>query len=232
MLHLQHIDYKVPSKEILHSIDLEIYPEFNMLYGASGSGKTTMLSIMSGLLKPTSGQVMYSPSYSDTGDNKIDIFALTNKALSRFHNKSVGFIYQYHHLMQDLSVFENVALPLKILSINDKLNLSTSTVSSRVEELLSKLNILSLKNESILNLSGGEKQRVAVARALINEPDLIFADEPTGSLDAPNTQIIIELLKSYKNKTIFMVSHNDSLKPYSDRVIYMSDLQSKSTPTN
>ncbi len=134
--------------------------------------------------------------------------------------------------MQDLSVFENVALPLKILSINDKLNLSTSTVSSRVEELLSKLNILSLKNESILNLSGGEKQRVAVARALINEPDLIFADEPTGSLDAPNTQIIIELLKSYKNKTIFMVSHNDSLKPYSDRVIYMSDLQSKSTPTN
>ena len=228
MLHLSNIGYKVPNIDILQSVELQIYPEFNMLYGGSGSGKTTLLSIMSGLLKPTSGQVTYSPSYSEstasTLDNKIDIFSINNRTLSRFHNKSVGFIYQYHHLMQDLSVFENIALPLKILSINEKLNLSKSTISFRVEQLLSKLNILNLKNESILNLSGGEKQRVAVARALINEPDLIFADEPTGSLDSQNTKIIIELLKSYKNKTVFMVSHNDALKCYSDRLIYMNDI--------
>ncbi|NLD25730.1 MAG: ABC transporter ATP-binding protein [Acholeplasmataceae bacterium] len=169
------------------------------LVGDSGSGKTTLMKIMSGLLYPTSGHVYY---------DGISIYETKGNYLAEHRNRNIGFVFQDFFLEEKLSVFENVSVPLLIRGQKNK-----NTLENAVQEALEAVDLLPKTRQIAGTLSGGEKQRAAIARAIVGKPKIIFADEPTGNLDSKNSNRIIELLKDLNKlgHTIFLVTHNQNI---------------------
>lgn len=204
--------YKSGPSEVvaLKGVTLEVKRgEFIGIFGPSGSGKSTLLHILGTLDKPTHGEVTIM------GVNPI---ALSDTELSKFRNKKIGFIFQFHHLLRDFTALENVILPMRI---ENSLNAEEKAIT-----LLREMGLGERLNHFPDELSGGENQRVAVARALANEPDILLADEPTGNLDTENEKILLQIFKSLnksRKMTIILVSHNNDLRTYCDRVFYLRD---------
>jgi lipoprotein-releasing system ATP-binding protein len=197
---------------VLDGIDFEIREgEMLAIVGASGVGKSTFLHILGGLDRPTSGKVLY-------GD--VDIFSLASGELARFRNERVGFIFQFHHLLPEFSAIENVMIPALIRRADPKAAAETAT------KVLADVGLSSRLHHRPGELSGGEQQRVAVARALVLKPDVVLADEPTGNLDTHTGEAIHDLLISINKQmgiTFVIVTHNDKLAIRADRVLQMAD---------
>ncbi|MBI9073557.1 MAG: ABC transporter ATP-binding protein [Melioribacteraceae bacterium] len=198
--------------EILKNISFDIEKnKITVIIGASGSGKSTLLHILSGLDKPDNGVVHI---------NNIDLFSLKDEAISAFRNNNMGFIFQFHHLLPEFSALENISIPQMI----KKTHLKKAEIRSK--ELLDIVGLSERYDHKPAALSGGEQQRVAVARALANNPDIIFADEPTGNLDSNNSEDIHNLflrLRNDFNMTLLIVTHNPELVKLADRVLEMKD---------
>jgi lipoprotein-releasing system ATP-binding protein len=198
--------------QVLKGIDLHIKSaELVSIVGASGAGKTTLLQILGTLEKPDLGQVQIAGK---------DITSLNKKELARFRNKHIGFIFQFHHLLPEFTAIENVCLPAFIA------NTSKKEAEQKSEHLLSLLGLGHRLNHKPSELSGGEQQRVAVARSLVNSPDVIFADEPSGNLDSKNARELHELffrLREEFKQTFVIVTHNEDLANLADRKIVMKD---------
>jgi len=197
---------------VLKGIDLEISPgEIISIIGKSGAGKSTLLHILGTLDNPDSGSLII---------NGKDITNQNEKALAGFRNKNIGFVFQFHHLLQEFTALENVCIPGFIAGH------SPSDVEARAKVLLDYLGLSDRQNHKPGQLSGGEAQRVAVARSLINNPTVVFADEPTGNLDKANSeslhQLIMDLRKDF-NITFVIVTHNEELAKLSDRIITLED---------
>lgn len=198
--------------EVLRSVNIEIENnKISVIVGASGAGKSTLLHIMGGLDRPDSGAVYF---------NQQNLFDLTDDKLARFRNKNIGFVFQFHHLLPEFTAIENVSIPRMIMGE------SLSTAYKRAGELLEAVGMKERINHKPAELSGGEQQRVAVARALANDPDIILADEPTGNLDSENSaavhQILIDL-RDKMGKTFVIVTHNPGLVNLADNVYEMKD---------
>jgi len=198
--------------DVLKGIDLNITKgEIVSVVGASGAGKTTLLQIIGTLDRPDSGKVFF---------DGVDITSYNEKELSAFRNLNIGFVFQFHHLLPEFTALENVCIPAYIAKK------SRAEASSRAKELLEMLNLGHRMDHKPSELSGGEKQRVAVARALINNPVVIFADEPSGNLDSKTRQELHELfftLRDRFNQTFVIVTHDSELADMSDRKIIISD---------
>ena len=198
--------------QVLKGIDISIDKgEIVTIVGKSGAGKTTLLHILGTLDKPDSGTVTLAGT---------DITRLKDRELSDFRNRHIGFVFQFHQLLPEFSALENVMMPALIAGIPN------SKARCQGLELLDFLNLADRAKHRPNELSGGEKQRVAVARALITHPDVIFADEPSGSLDTANKQDLHQLffsLREQMNQTFVIVTHDESLAALSDRTIRMAD---------
>ncbi len=185
--------------------------EFLSIVGPSGAGKTTLLQIIGSLETPDSGKVIYDGT---------DIVKMKEAQLAAFRNRNMGFVFQFHQLLPEFSMAENVAMPAMIGGMGRK------EVMERAAELLDGLGLGGRLTHRPNQLSGGERQRAAVARALINDPKVILADEPSGSLDSHNREELYRLffdLRSTTGKTFIIVTHDESLACNSDRVIHMAD---------
>ncbi len=175
------------------------------IFGGSGAGKSTLLYILSTLDKPESGKVLI---------NNKDISTMKGDELSDFRNSTIGFIFQFHNLLEEFNVFENVCLPGYVS------NTPRSLIEKNAKTILMELGLGDRITHKPNQLSGGEQQRVAIARSLINSPDIVFADEPTGNLDSKNSKIFIELIKKMNKKTgqtFIIVSHNKDFLSISDK---------------
>jgi len=198
--------------EVLRGVDVEISRgEVVSIVGPSGSGKSTLLHILGTLDAADSGEVRM---------NQVLLQSLSGKKMAAFRNKHIGFVFQFHHLLPEFSALENVCIP-GWLSGRGK-----AVVKQESEKLLGMLGLANRMENKPNQLSGGEQQRVAVARALINKPDIIFADEPTGNLDSANAKDLHQLffdLRSQFSQTFLIVTHNEELATLSDRVLHMRD---------
>ncbi|MCU0422127.1 MAG: ABC transporter ATP-binding protein [Bacteroidia bacterium] len=212
MIELKGIRKKYRDLEVLKGIDLFI-PKGEMVavVGASGAGKTTLLQIAGTLDKPDSGSVFI---------NQTNVSALNDKKLAAFRNKEIGFIFQFHQLLPEFTALENVMFPAWIGNKPNKV------AEKRACDLLDFLKLTHRLHHKPSELSGGEQQRVAVARALMNEPSVVFADEPSGNLDSANAHELHELFNTLKkefNQTFVIVTHNDALSNLADRTLVMKD---------
>jgi lipoprotein-releasing system ATP-binding protein len=200
--------------QVLKNIDLQVLPgEIVAIVGASGAGKSTLLHILGTLDNPDHGNVFI---------NGKDVFAQSSKDLAAFRNKFIGFVFQFHNLLPEFSALENVLIPGMIAKKD------TRQIKSRAEELLDMLGLTSRKHHKPSELSGGEQQRTAVARALINSPALILADEPSGNLDSKNALELHNLffqLRKDLNQTFVIVTHNSDLSQMADRRLEIRDGQ-------
>lgn len=197
----QGIDHFYGREKILNGLDLSIRPgSFTAIIGESGSGKTTLLSILSTLLKPSGGIVTYDGKRFDELGN-----------IDRFRRQNIGFVFQFHYLISYLTLRENVALG--------------ALDSSLVDPLLDALGIAKLSNRYSDEVSGGERQRAAIARALVNSPSVVFADEPTGNLDTKNAIGVYELFSQFSQRGTGLVvaSHDHKIKEYADCIVEMED---------
>jgi lipoprotein-releasing system ATP-binding protein len=198
--------------KVLKDVDVEIIQnKISVIVGASGAGKSTLLHLLGALDRPDSGKVFYR--------NK-NIFDLSNEWLANFRNKNIGFIFQFHHLLPEFTALENVSIPQMINGI------SFSNASKKSEELLNSVGLSERLDHKPAELSGGEQQRVAVARAFANDPDIIFGDEPTGNLDSKNSESIHQLILELREKfsmTFVIVTHNSSLVEMADNVYEIKD---------
>jgi putative ABC transport system ATP-binding protein len=206
--------YKVGKEKahILKSINLNIEKgEFVMIMGKSGSGKTTLLNILGFLDKFDEGEYIF---------NNQDVTRLNESERSNFRNLNIGFIFQQFNLINTLNIYQNVELPM---IYNNKY--SKQEKKEQIENNLSIVGLLDKIKQKPVQLSGGQQQRVAIARALVNDPEIIFADEPTGSLDSDTGIEIMELLKELnkQGKTIIMVTHDEDLTKYASKVIKLKD---------
>lgn len=198
--------------QVIKDSSLDILPgELTLVIGPSGSGKSTMLSMMSGLLRPDTGQVLALG---------VDLWTLSEAALDRFRLENCGFVFQGFNLFSALTALENVILPLQYLGVRG------AEAATRARRALDEVGLGDRTHLRPAELSGGEKQRVAIARALVKNPALIFADEPTSSLDKSNGQIVIDLLKRIAvdhDATVLGVTHDPRLLSHADRVIELED---------
>ena len=219
MIQIRNIKKSFGSLEVLKGIDLDIERgKVVSIVGASGAGKTTLLQIMGTLDKPDSGSVVFSlPSKEGAG---IDVMKLSDAKRSAFRNKHIGFVFQFHQLLPEFTALENVMMPALIGGT------SRREARKRAEELLTFMGLTERASHKPGELSGGEKQRVAVARALVNKPDVVFADEPSGSLDTQNKQELHRLFFDLRDKTgqtFVIVTHDEQLANLADRKISMQD---------
>ena len=198
--------------EVLKSISVEIEAnKISVIVGASGAGKSTLLHLLGGLDRPDSGKVFFEQK---------NIFDFNNDKLAKFRNENMGFVFQFHHLLPEFTALENVSIPQMIKGVSLK---------SASENSLRLLEIVGLKyraEHKPAELSGGEQQRVAVARALANDPKIIFADEPTGNLDSANSDSIHKLLFDLRDnfkKTFVIVTHNPALMELADVIFEIKD---------
>ncbi|PBQ31553.1 lipoprotein-releasing system ATP-binding protein LolD [Sphingobacteriaceae bacterium] len=198
--------------EILKGVDLEIKEgEIVSIIGSSGAGKTTLLTILGTLDRPTSGTVMI---------NNEEVSKLNDKKLAAFRNQNIGFVFQFHQLLPEFTALENICIPALIANKNKK------ETEKKAEELLEMFNLSLRRQHKPSELSGGEQQRVAVARALINSPKVIFADEPSGNLDSKNAEELHRLffkLRDNFKQTFVIVTHNAELAAMADRTLTMRD---------
>ena len=212
MLKARSIKKSYGTLPILKGVDLDVNTgEIVSIVGASGAGKSSLLNIIGTLDKPDSGRVLL---------NDADTSVMNQKQLSAFRNQKIGFIFQFHHLLAEFNAIENICIPAYI---NGKTKLEAET---RASELLEMLNLGHRKQHKPNQLSGGEQQRVAVARALINKPALILADEPSGNLDSRNAMELHQLFFSLRDQfkqTFIIVTHNEELAEMSDRKVMMKD---------
>lgn len=208
----KQIKKKYGELEVLKGVDLHIAPsEIVSIVGSSGAGKTTLLTILGTLDRPTSGEIEF---------NGINIMSLSEKKLAQFRNQHIGFVFQFHHLLPEFTALENICIPAFINKIAKK------EAEQNAMELLDLLGLKDRASHKPSELSGGEQQRVAVARALINKPKVIFADEPSGNLDSANAQKLHELfftLRDELKQTIVVVTHNEILANMADRKLEMKD---------
>ena len=214
MIEIRNITKSYDSLQVLKGINLDIVPgEIVSIVGPSGAGKTILLQIIGSLDRPNSGTVKY--------DN-TDIFSLKDAQLARFRNQNIGFVFQFHQLLPEFTLLENVAMPALIGGVK------RSDAYDRARELINYLGLKDRENHRPAELSGGERQRAAVARALINKPQVVLADEPSGSLDSKNRQELHKLffdLRRDMGQTFVIVTHDESLATDCDRIIKMRDGQ-------
>ncbi|MCF2683438.1 ABC transporter ATP-binding protein [Faecalicatena contorta] len=196
----------------LDGVDFDIYEgEFCAIVGTSGSGKSTLLNMLAGLEKPTKGEILI------TGQH---IEKLNEEQLVKFRRENVGFIFQSFHLMGTMNAQENVALPLSFQGIPRNIRMK------KAEEMLELVNLKQHKKHLPNQMSGGQQQRVGVARALVVDPGIIFADEPTGNLDSHTSEDVMRLMQRVvkeQKKTLVMVTHDNHLASYADRVFHIMD---------
>lgn len=185
---------------------------FNSIIGASGSGKSTLMNIIGTLDKQTSGQVLI---------DGIETLGLNKNKLAELRNETIGFIFQFHYLLPEFTVFENILMPYRIK--NNKL---TKEVINRANDLIEIVGLTKVKNNRATDISGGQQQRAAIARALINSPRIILGDEPTGNLDSETTETVYKLLeeinKEYKS-TFIVITHDKKIAERADRIIEIKD---------
>ncbi len=212
MIRAKNIHKSFGQLHVLKGLDIEIKKgEIVSIIGKSGAGKSTLLHILGTLDRPDSGQLIIA-------DENIE--QLNKKKLAAFRNRNIGFIFQFHHLLPEFSALENVCIPAFIL------NTPEQQARSRAAELLDYLGLSERLQHKPTQLSGGEQQRVAVARALINRPGVVFADEPSGNLDSQSSQELHQLLFDLRKdfgQTFIIVTHNQELANMSDRCLEMSD---------
>ena len=212
MIEIKNIYKSFGELEVLKGVNLSVKKgEIVAIIGKSGAGKTTLLQIIGTLDRPSKGQIIIGGT---------DVFALKDKELAAFRNKHIGFIFQFHQLLPEFTALENVCIPAMIAREKE------SQYKPRAEKLLQELGLAERMGHKPNELSGGEKQRVAAARALMMSPDIILADEPTGSLDEKNkkelSELLLQLRKEY-GQTILLVTHDKELAGIADRIIEIKD---------
>lgn len=199
---------------VLKGVSLEVNKaEMVSIVGASGAGKSTLLYIVSSLEKADKGQILFQNQ---------DISTLSNKQLAHYRNNQIGFVFQFHHLLPEFTALENICIPAWIGQKPKK------QVETKAMELLDFMGLADKKDKKPHSLSGGEQQRISVARALINSPALIFADEPTGNLDSANAAALHHLFIKCRDtfqQSFLIVTHNESLAEMSNRTLHMKDGQ-------
>lgn len=209
---LDSISKSFGSLQILNDISLSIRPsEITAIVGPSGAGKTTLLQIIGTLLKPDRGQLLI---------DGVNPFALSAQRQAHFRNRQIGFVFQFHQLLPEFTATENVAIPAMIAGMSKK------QAIQEAEQMLSQLGLADRLKHRPAQLSGGEKQRTAVARALINRPSLILADEPSGSLDSQRKEELIELfleLRDQLGQTFLIVTHDANFAQRADRTVSLQD---------
>jgi lipoprotein-releasing system ATP-binding protein len=212
MIDINHITKSFGTLQVLKGIDLHIdRGEVVSIVGPSGAGKTTLLQIIGTLDRPDSGSVCVDDIYTTT---------LSQKALADFRNRHLGFVFQFHQLLPEFTAIENIMIPAYIAGTSQK------AAKERANELLQFMGLTDRAHHKPNELSGGEKQRVAVARALVNNPAVILADEPSGSLDSKNKQELHKLFFDLRNRfgqTFVIVTHDETLATLTDRTIHMKD---------
>ena len=212
MIQLQDITKSFGTLQVLRGINLQIEKgEVVAIVGPSGAGKTTLLQIMGTLDKPDTGKVLIQGK---------DVFRLSGSKLSKFRNEHIGFVFQFHQLLPEFTALENIMIPALIGGAGK------GEARKRALELLQFMKLSDRADHKPNELSGGEKQRVAVARALVNKPDVIFADEPSGSLDTQNKEELHRLffeLRDQMGQTFVIVTHDESLAAMADRTIHICD---------
>ncbi len=214
MIQARDIHKSFGSLEVLKGVDLTVNRgEILAIVGASGAGKSTLLQILGTLSRPTSGSVLFEGE---------DLFRLPDKALAKFRNRHIGFVFQFHQLLPEFTLLENVAMPALIGGVK------RSEAFVKAGELIEYLGLKDRADHRPAQLSGGECQRAAVARALISDPDVVLADEPSGSLDSANRRELYDLffkLRSERGQTFVIVTHDEALALRSDRIVRLADGQ-------
>ena len=213
MIEVKNLDFKYGEISVLNKINFKVKNgEFLSIIGDSGAGKTTLLQLLGTLEKIQNGTIII---------NNKDVSKLNERELSNVRNKEIGFVFQFHNLIHEFTALENICLPAMVDNTYNK-----KITEERARELLKYLNIIDRANHKPSELSGGEQQRVAVARAMINEPSILLADEPSGNLDSKNAKLLHELLvklNKEKKQTIIISSHNKNLIKLSDRILEIKD---------
>lgn len=212
MIEISNINKSYGSLHVLRDVCVTIgEKEVVTIVGPSGAGKTTLLQILGTLDSPDSGTILY---------NGIDVLKLKSNQLANFRNRNIGFVFQFHQLLPEFSALENVAIPALLGGVKH------SNAMKRAAELLDFMGLSQRLDHKPAQLSGGERQRVAVARALVNNPSVVLADEPSGSLDSANKRDLHQLffrLRDEMNQTFVIVTHDESLAHDADRVLHMRD---------
>ena len=212
MIEIENINKSYGSLQVLRDVCVDIHQgEVVSIVGPSGAGKTTLLQIIGTLDRPDSGSIIF---------NGTDVLKLKGRELAHFRNRNIGFVFQFHQLLPEFTALENVAVPALLGGTKQ------SEAYKRAGELLQYMGLSERINHKPAQLSGGESQRVAVARALINNPSVILADEPSGSLDSQNKRELHDLffrLRSEMNQTFVIVTHDEQLAQQADRVLHMRD---------
>ena len=199
--------------QVLFDVNLAFEKEsFNSVIGQSGSGKSTLLNIMGTLDRPTSGSVRI---------NGTEASSMTADHLAELRNRTIGFIFQFHYLLPEFTALENVLMPIRISG-----KPVTPEIRQRAEELMDLVGLKKVKNNLAVNMSGGQQQRTAIARALMNRPEIILADEPTGNLDSDTTEQVYDLLREINRKfrtTFIIITHDRRIAEKADRIVEIKD---------